>query len=740
MDSRVASTQSIRDALDSIARGTCGDPFATLGRHRVAGKWQVRTFQPQARAVSIVDTSGALLATMERAHAEGAFVGALPPRKRHYKLRLDDGSNTYDVDDPYRFSSPLGELDLHLLGEGRHYRLYDKLGAHPTRLQGVDGVHFAVWAPNASRVSVVGDFNDWDGRRCPMRRHPDVGIWDIFLPGIGPGARYKFELLDRAGALLPLKTDPFALRCEPPPGNASIVYASRYCWQDDDWRSATHHAMAFDRPQSIYEVHLGSWRRRVEEGARWLSYRELASELVDYVVDMGFTHIELLPLMEHPFDGSWGYQPIGLYAPTWRFGEPDDLKFFIDRCHASGIGVIVDWVPAHFPRDEHGLVRFDGTPLYEHGDPRRGEHPDWGTLVFDFGRREVANYLIANALYWADEFHVDALRVDAVASMLYLDYSRDEGEWLPNERGGNENLEAIAFLQRLNEEVHQRQTVTIAEESTAWPGVSRPTYTGGLGFSYKWNMGWMNDTLSYIREDPVHRSYHHDRMTFGLMYAFEENFILPLSHDEVVHGKGSLLEKMPGDDWQKFANVRALFALMFAYPGKKLLFMGNEFAQRREWTHDHSLDWHLCARPSHAGVQCLLRDLNALYRSTSALFELDYDPQGFEWIDWGDRDNSVFSWIRRDRQGNHVVVVSNLTPVVREQYRVGVAFAGRYIEAINTDASEYGGTGVGNLGAVESEAVACHGCAHSLRLKLPPLATLILRPLAREQDQGGVWR
>jgi len=738
MDSRIANPASTAAAIESVARGRCGNPFATLGRHRAADGWQVTAFQPRARAVSLVDSSGALLAAMKRVHADGVFVGPLPPRKRHYKLRIDDGNATYDVEDPYRFPSPLGDLDLHLLGEGRHHRLYDKLGAHPLRLQGVDGVHFAVWAPNASRVSVVGDFNEWDGRRAAMRFHPDVGVWDIFLPGTGVGALYKFELLDRSGALLPVKTDPFASRCEPPPGNASIVYTSRYRWHDEAWRSASQGAMALDRPQSIYEVHLGSWRRRTEDGARWLSYRELASELVDYVVEMGFTHIELLPLTEHPFDGSWGYQPIGLYAPTWRFGEPDDLRFFIDQCHAHGIGVILDWVPAHFPRDEHGLVRFDGTPLYEHGDPRRGEHPDWGTLVFDFGRNEVANYLIANALYWADEFHVDGLRVDAVASMLYLDYSRDEGEWQPNERGGNENLEAIAFLQRLNEEVHRRQTVTIAEESTAWPGVSRPTYSGGLGFSYKWNMGWMNDTLAYVREDPVHRRYHHDRMTFGLMYAFEENFILPLSHDEVVHGKGSMLEKMPGDDWQKFANLRALYGFMFGYPGKKLLFMGNEFAQRREWTHDHSLDWHLCETPAHAGVQRLVRDLNALYRHTHALFELDYDSHGFEWIDWSDRDNSVFSWIRRDRQGSHVIVVANLTPVVREQYRLGVAANGRYVEVINTDAVEYGGAGTGNLGVVEVVPEASQGRPCSLKLTLPPLATLILVPTGPDANANGV--
>jgi 1,4-alpha-glucan branching enzyme len=487
-------------------------------------------------------------------------------------------------------------------------------------------------------------------------------------------------------------------------------------------------AMALDRPQSIYEVHLGSWRRRVEEGNRRLSYVELADELVDYVADMGFTHIEFLPLTEYPFDGSWGYQPIGLYAPTQRFGSPDELRFLIDRCHRAGLSVIMDWVPAHFPRDPHGLGRFDGTALYEHEDPRRGEHPDWGTLVFNYGRSEVLNYLVTNALYWTDEFHFDGLRVDAVASMLYLDYSRKSGEWLPNEHGGNENLEAISFLRRLNEEVHQRNSVTIAEESTAWPAVSRPTYAGGLGFTYKWNMGWMNDTLAYMREDPVHRRHHHDRMTFGLMYAFDENFILPLSHDEVVHGKGSLLGRMPGDKWQQFANVRALYGYMFGYPGKKLLFMGNEFAQRREWNHDHSLDWHLCAEPPHAGVQRLVRDLNHLYRSTPSLYERDYDGAGFEWIDWNDRDNSVFSWLRRDQSGGHVVVVANFTPVIRHNYRIGVPSNAAYSEILNSDAVEYGGSGVGNLGLVAAEAAPSHGREFSLSLTLPPLATLILMP------------
>jgi len=730
MDSRVPESKSLPAALDAIVGGRHGDPFAVLGKHRKSDSWVVRCFAPDATAVGLIDADGNGLGAMERIHPDGVFAGEISSRKRHYRLRIETQDDHRDIEDPYRFSSPLGELDLHLIAEGRHRRLYDKLGAHPIRWEGVEGVHFAVWAPNASRVSVVGDFNGWDGRRTVMRFHPSVGVWDIFMPEIGAGTRYKFELLDAAGHLLPLKSDPFATYSEAPPGNASVVFASDYEWGDAEWMSRQHEGMALDGPQSVYEVHLGSWRRRVEDNNRWLSYVELADELVDYVCESGFTHVEFLPLSEHPFDGSWGYQPIGLYAPTQRFGDPDDFRYLVDRCHQAGLGVIMDWVPAHFPRDPNGLRRFDGTALYEHDDPRRGEHPDWGTLVFNYGRSEVLNYLVTNALYWADEFHLDGLRVDAVASMLYLDYSRDDGEWLPNEHGGNENFEAITFLRRLNEEVHQRNTVTIAEESTAWPAVSRPTYAGGLGFTYKWNMGWMNDTLQFMSEDPVHRSYHHDRMTFGLMYAFDENFVLPFSHDEVVHGKGSLLARMPGDEWQQFANLRALFGYMFGYPGKKLLFMGNEFGQRREWNHDTSLDWHLCDEPRHAGVQHLVRDLNRLYRETPALHERDFDGAGFEWLDWSDRDNSVLSWLRRAHDGGHVVIVSNLTPVVRRNYRVGVPEAGAYREILNTDALEYGGSGAGNLGGTEASGVSHHGRPYSLSLTLPPLATIMLQPMA----------
>jgi 1,4-alpha-glucan branching enzyme len=620
-----------------------------------------------------------------------------------------------------------GELDLHLIGEGSHHLLYEKLGAHPLRHESVAGVRFGVWAPNASRVSVVGDFNDWDGRRHVMRRHPSVGVWEIFIAGLGPDTLYKYELLDGAGRMLPLKADPFAFRCEPPPGNASIVSASSYEWNDTEWLQRRRRSFGFDRPISIYEVHAGSWRRGPEDGGRWLNYRELADELIPYVCDLGFTHIELLPVSEHPFGGSWGYQPIGLFAPTHRYGIPDDFRAFVDRCHGSGIGVILDWVAAHFPTDPHGLGRFDGTALYEHEDPRRGIHPDWNTLVFNYGRAEVANYLIANAIYWIREFHIDALRLDAVASMLYLDYSRADGEWIPNEHGGNEDLHAIAFLRRLNTLVHAEGAVTMAEESTAWPAVTGPADNNGLGFSYKWNMGWMNDTLRYVAEDPVHRSYHHDRMTFSMVYAYNENFVLPLSHDEVVHGKRSILGRMPGDEWRRFANLRAYYAFMFAHPGKKLLFMGNEFGQIDEWQHDRSLDWHLLGEPRHAGVSRLIRDLNGLYTEVSALHEIDFEPSGFRWLNCDDRSQSVFAFARFDRAGEALIAVSNFTPVVREDYRLGVPFAGEYAEVLNTDAEVYGGSGIGNLGRALAVPEARDWLPATLSLHLPPLASLFLR-------------
>ncbi|MCI0517558.1 MAG: 1,4-alpha-glucan branching protein GlgB [Woeseiaceae bacterium] len=718
-----------RSALDALAEGRHSNPFALLGPHPENGVRRVRCLLPQAASVSLIDRKGNDIAAMERIHEAGIYTATLPARCRRYRLRVSGTSGQQqEIEDPYRFPSTLGELDLYLLGEGSHREIYRKLGSQCMKLLGIRGTRFAVWAPNARRVSVIGDFNDWDGRRHVMRLHPGNGIWEIFLPEVACGAKYKFELLDRGGKLLPLKSDPFAHYFEAPPNNASIVYQSRYRWTDQRWMSQRSPIPALDRPLSIYEVHLGSWRRNTLEGNRSLSYREHARELIDYVTDLGFTHVEFLPVTEHPFDGSWGYQPTGLYAPTQRFGEPDDFRYLVDRCHDAGIGVIIDWVPAHFPRDEHGLRRFDGTALYEHEDPRKGEHADWGTLIFNFGRREIINYLIGSALYWIDEFHIDALRVDAVASMLYLDYSRKDGEWLPNELGGNENLEAIEFLRYLNREVHLRGGITFAEESTAWPGVSRPTDYGGLGFTYKWNMGWMNDTLSYMGEDPVHRRYHHDKMTFGLVYAFNENFVLPLSHDEVVHGKRSLLGRMPGDEWQKFANLRAYLALMYCHPGKKLLFMGAELAQWQEWSHDRSLDWHLLRQPLHAGMQRLVRDLNRLYRFTPALHQVDFDTQGFEWIDWQDRDASVLAWIRRDCNGNFVVCVANLTPVVRYHYAVGVPRRGTYVELFNSDAAAYGGSNLGNAGHVEASENGSHGRPCSLLLTLPPLATLILGP------------
>jgi 1,4-alpha-glucan branching enzyme len=662
---------------------------------------------------------------MEKIHDGGVFEGTLPPRLRRYALRVtaSDGT-TFDIEDPYRFPSTLGEMDLYLLGEGSDQHIFRKLGSHITKIGGVPGTRFAVWAPNASRVSVVGDFNNWDGRLNVMRLHPGNGIWEIFVPAASPGANYKYEIQDSAGKLLPLKSDPYAAYHEPPPGNSSIVFDSNYHWKDDAWMSRRSSIPEMDQPISIYEVHPGSWRRKDDGG--YLGYRALADELVDYVSDMGFTHIELLPVSEHPFDGSWGYQPIGLFAPTQRFGTPDDFRYFVDRCHGANINVVVDWVPAHFPKDEHGLARFDGSALYEHADPRKGEHADWGTLVFNYGRREVVNYLIGSALYWIKELHIDAIRVDAVASMLYLDYSREDGEWIPNEHGGNENLEAVAFLQRFNSEIHAAGASTFAEESTAWPGVSRPVDAGGLGFTYKWNMGWMNDSLVYMSEDPVHRKYHHDKMTFGLVYAFDENFVLPLSHDEVVHGKRSILGRMPGDEWQQFANLRAYYATMYAHPGKKLLFMGNEIAQQREWDHDQSLDWHLLEQPAHAGIQALVRDLNHLYRQTPALHEVDFDASGFEWIDYNDRDNSILSWIRRDRSGGFVVVVTNFTPMAKEEYLVGVPVSGSYSELLNTDSEKYGGSGLAN-NALRTTGHSQHGQADSLSLRLPGLATLIIK-------------
>ena len=623
----------------------------------------------------------------------------------------------------------LSDLDLHLFGEGRHYEIYKKLGAHLVTSGGVTGLRFAVWAPNADGVAVVGDFNGWNGRQHAMTPEGQSGVWSVFVPGLGHGEKYKFEIRWRSGMTV-LKADPYARFFEVPPRSASVAWQSEYVWGDQAWldaRRANGHLL--DRPVAAYEVHLGSWRRGDQNAT--LGYRDLAGQLVPYVKEMGFTHIELLPVMEHPFTGSWGYQVTGFYAPTSRFGTPDDFKYFVDECHRAGIGVLLDWVPGHFPKDWYGLIRFDGTALYEHEDPRKGEHQDWGTLIFNYGRHEVRNFLLANALFWLEEYHLDGLRVDAVASMLYLDYSRKQGEWVPNQFGGRENLEAIDFLRQLNTLVHEKHpgAVTLAEESTAWPAVSRPVYVGGLGFTFKWNMGWMHDMLRYTGNDPVHRKWHHNDITFSMLYAYNENFVLPFSHDEVVHGKRSLLGKMPGDWWQKHANLRALFGYTTGHPGKKLLFMGGEFAQSREWNHDASLDWHLLEYPSHEGMSRLVRDLNHLYTSEPALHQLDFSGDGFAWIDCNDHEQSIISFLRRAKDPADVVVfVVNFTPVVRNGYRVGVPLGGRYREVINTDAEIYGGSNVGNGGAVEAEDAARHGHAYSVSLTVPPLACVILKP------------
>jgi len=624
----------------------------------------------------------------------------------------------------------LSELDLHLFNEGTHCNIHEKLGAHAATFDGVQGLHFAVWAPNARGVRVVGDFNGWQGGASVMQPVGRSGIWAVFVPGLGMGEKYKYEISGADGGVT-LKADPYATRFEVPPRSASIAWdASGYQWHDDEWmRTRAHNGHLIDRPVSTYEVHLGSWRRTLDN--QLLSYRDIADQLVAYVTDMGFTHVELMPVMEHPFAGSWGYQVTGFYAPTSRFGLPEDFKYFVDRCHQAGIGVILDWVPGHFPKDGYGLIRFDGTALYEHQDPRKGEHQEWGTLVFNYGRHEVRSFLLANALFWLDQYHVDGLRVDAVASMLYLDYSRQQGQWVPNRFGGRENLEAIDFLRQLNTLVHERHpgAVTIAEESTAWPAVSRPVYTGGLGFTFKWNMGWMHDMLGYMSRDPVHRKWAHNDITFSMLYAFTENFVLPFSHDEVVHGKRSMLAKMPGDQWQAFANLRALYGFMFGHPGKKLLFMGVEFGQTREWNHDASLDWDLVQYPPHRGLQRLVADLNRLYREEPSLTEQDVVPEGFNWIDCNDHDNSTLSFLRRGRDPSHFTAfVLNFTPVTRHAYRVGVPAAGRYRELLNTDSAIYGGSNTGNAGGATAEPVPAHGYPYSLSLTIPPLACVVFKP------------
>lgn len=714
-----------RAELDRLVGGAHHDPHEVLGPHAGQDGVTVRTFRPWARAVEVVLDDGQRF-SLEHEY-EGIFAGVLPvPEVPDYRLAVSYDGEEIVADDPYRFWPTLGEKDLHWIGEGRHEQLWHVLGAHvrtyDTPSGSVTGTSFAVWAPNARGVRVVGDFNGWDGRAHPMRSLGSSGVWELFVPGIGDGTKYKYAILGSDDAWRE-KADPVAFATEHPPATASVVFTSRYAWDDDEWLAERARREWVHEPMSIYEVHLGSWRLD-------LGYQELAEDLVAYVRDMGFTHVEFLPVAEHPYAPSWGYQVSSYFAPTSRFGSPDDFRFLVDRLHQAGIGVIIDWVPAHFPKDEWALGRFDGSPLYEHPDPRRGEQPDWGTYVFDFGRREVRNFLVSNAIYWLEEFHIDGLRVDAVASMLYLDYSREGGDWVPNEYGGRENLEAMSFLQETTATCYRRQpgTIMVAEESTAWPGVTRPTHLGGLGFGFKWNMGWMHDTLDYLSRKPVHRQYHHHEMTFSMMYAYSENYILPLSHDEVVHGKKSLVRKMPGDDWQQFANLRALLAFMWAHPGKQLLFMGSEIGQTEEWSEERGVDWWLLDHGPHVGMQRLVGDLNRTYRRTPALWSRDQDPEAFRWIDAGDAPGNTLSFLRWDSDGSVLACVANFSPVPQERFRLGLPAAGTWRETLNTDAEGYGGSGVGNLGQVEAEERPWHGLSASVSLRLPPLGALWLTP------------
>ncbi|MDP9396850.1 MAG: 1,4-alpha-glucan branching protein GlgB [Actinomycetota bacterium] len=715
-----------REELDRIVFGASHDPHAVLGPHPGPGGVTVRVLRPWAeRVVAVVGER-----RTELAHEhEGIWVGLLEAGAEgsapDYRLEVTYDGTTVRQDDPYRFLPTIGEQDLHYLGEGRHEELWSVLGSHVRTYDSlagpITGTSFAVWAPNAQGVRVVGDFNSWDGRAHPMRSLGASGVWELYLPDVGEGTRYKYEILGRDGVRRQ-KADPLAFATEIPPATASVVFGSRYTWADHEWLAQRAARNLVRSPMSTYEVHLGSWRQG-------LSYRELAEELVAYLLDLGFTHVEFLPVAEHPFGGSWGYQVSSYYAPTSRFGSPDDFRYLVDRLHQAGIGVLVDWVPGHFPKDDWSLGRFDGTPLYEHPDPRRGEQPDWGTYVFDFGRREVRNFLVANALYWLEEFHIDGLRVDAVASMLYLDYSRKDGEWLPNQYGGRENLDAVALLQETNATAYRRTPgiVTIAEESTAWPGVTQPTYAGGLGFGFKWNMGWMHDSLRYVSQEPIYRQYHHNEMTFSMVYAYSENYVLPLSHDEVVHGKGSLLRKMPGDRWQQLANLRSYLAFMWAHPGKQLLFMGGELGQESEWSESRSLDWWLLDNPDHRGVHDLVRDLNRVYAESPALWSQDNRPEGFSWIDANDAAGNTFSFVRWAADGSALVCLSNFAAVPHENYRVGLPWEGSWQEVLNTDSGTYMGSGVGNLGVVAAEAVPWHGQPASASLRLPPLGTLWLR-------------
>ena len=727
------------DSLGALIEGRHEDPFELLGPHEVEHEGSkalaVRAYLPQSKQVWIDQGNHEGRTPMRRIHPSGLFeaICAWPGHEgmNRYQFHIEDSSGRKTtMHDPYAFPPLLSEFDLYLLGEGSHWQSYEKLGAHPRTIDGVAGINFAVWAPNATGINVVGDFNEWDGRRHAMRKRAPSGVWELFVPGLEPGAKYKFRV-NQNGRNVD-KCDPYGFAAEVPPKTASIVTdLNRYQWSDTDWLDRRRAANQLEQPISIYEVHLGSWKRSGAGPMDWLDYRELAHQLVDYCRDMGYTHVELLPVSEHPFTGSWGYQTVGYYAATSRYGTPEDFMYFVDYLHQNDIGVILDWVPAHFPKDDHGLRRFDGTALYEHADPRQGEHPDWGTLIFNYGRNEVRNFLLSNALFWFDKYHIDGLRVDAVASMLYLDYSREDGEWIPNEHGGRENIEAISLLKQFNEESHAQfpGVLTIAEESTAWGGVSRPTSVGGLGFSLKWNMGWMNDTIRYMKNDPIHRRYHHGELTFSMIYAFSENFCLPLSHDEVVHGKGSLLDQMPGDTWQKFANLRLLYAYMWMHPGKKLLYMGNDIAQWDEWNCDDSLQWHLLQWESHQGMQNLIRDLNRLYREEPSLYQRDFTPDGFEWIDCQNADDSVLAFVRRAADpADELLVCCNLTPVVRKNHRVGVTRPGWYKEIFNSDSEHYGGSNVGTFPGVQAEDKGWHGRPWSIDINLPPLGIAVLKP------------
>ncbi|WP_116131353.1 1,4-alpha-glucan branching protein GlgB [Tropicimonas sp. IMCC34043] len=717
------------ESAQQIAAGALRDPFAILGPHDSAGKIWVTTFDPGAVSMdAMIDGTAWPLTPVRGAH--GVFCGEIPARVPYLLRGTSAAGQSWENDDPYRFGPVIGEIDEYLLAEGTHQRIWTVLGAHVMQHEGVEGTHFAVWAPNAQRVSVVCDYNSWDGRRSPMRLRGATGVWEIFIPGIAEGAAYKYEIIGAQGQLMALKSDPVGFGSQHPPETASVVRDIRgYGWHDDNWMHERAAKNRFDAPISIYEVHLGSWKRLPEDGNRPLSYKEAAVELVAYAKDMGFTHLEFLPLSEFPFDGSWGYQPIGLFAPTIRHGPPHEFRDLIDAAHEAGLGVILDWVPGHFPTDVHGLAQFDGTALYEHADPREGFHRDWNTLIYNYGRTEVANFLISNALYWLEEYHIDGLRVDAVASMLYRDYSREDGQWIPNRDGGRENYEAISMLQRTNSICYGQVPgiMTAAEESTSFPGVSKPVDAGGLGFGFKWNMGWMNDTLDYIERDPIHRQHHHHQMTFGIHYAFSENFILPISHDEVVHGKGSMLTKMPGLEGEKFANLRAYYGFMWGHPGKKLLFMGCEIAQWSEWNHNGQIDWAAAEYRTHAGVQSLVRDLNLLYRATPALYVKDCEPGGFEWLESNDTDNSVYAWVRRGKpKDGEVVVACNMTPIERNSYRLGLPRGGRWRELINTDDTKYDGQGRGNGSGIVAEDIPWMGQSHSACVTLPPLSTLML--------------